>query len=99
MSDSLRKRVLTSVVLGATLLSILLWLPDWVTVAVMTALVLFGAWEWSAFLRLVAPGPRLGYVALVGMLLWLVWRFSTTPERRDLILVLAVRGGWRHWRG
>jgi len=90
VSDSLRKRVLTSVVLGATLLSILLWLPDWVTVAVMTALVLFGAWEWSAFLRLVAPGPRLGYVALVGMLLWLVWRFSTTPERRDLILVLAV---------
>src|SRR5215469_7739041 len=56
----------------------------------MTALVLFGAWEWSAFLLLVAPGPRLAYVALVGMLLWLVWRFSTTPERRDLILVVAV---------
>src|SRR6516162_2254347 len=90
VSDTLRKRVLTAVVLGAALLAILLWLPDWATVAVMTLMVLFGAWEWSAFLLLVAPGPRLAYVALVGMLLWLVWRFSNTPERRDLILALAV---------
>jgi phosphatidate cytidylyltransferase len=90
VSDILRKRVLTAIVLGAVLLAILLWLPDWVTVAVMTALVLFGAWEWSAFLLLSAPGPRLAYVGLVGMLLWLVWRFSTTPERRDLILAVAV---------
>ena len=90
MGEVLRKRVLTAIVLGAVLLAILLWLPDWVTVAVVTALVLFGAWEWSAFLLLVAPGPRLAYVGLVGMLLWLVWRFSTTPERRDLILEVAV---------
>jgi phosphatidate cytidylyltransferase len=90
VNDTLRKRVLTAVVLGSSLLAILLWLPQWVTVAVVTALVLFGAWEWSAFLLLVAPGPRLAYVLLVGMLLWLVWRFSITPERRDLVLVVAV---------
>ena len=90
MSETLRKRVLTAVVLGAALLAILLWLPDWATVAVVTLMVLFGAWEWSAFLLLVAPGPRLAYVGLVGMLLWLVWRFSSTPGRRDLILALAV---------
>jgi len=90
VNNTLRKRVLTAVVLGAALLAILLWLPDWATVAVMTALVLFGAWEWSAFLLLAAPGPRLAYVLLVGMLLWLVWRFSSTPDRRDLVLGVAV---------
>jgi phosphatidate cytidylyltransferase len=90
VSDTLRKRVFTAVVLAAALLAILLWLPEWATVAVVTLIVLFGAWEWSAFLRLPGPGPRVGYVLLVGMLLWLVWRFSTDPARRDLVLVLAV---------
>src|SRR3974390_2848786 len=50
VTDTLRKRVLTAVVLGAALLAILLWLPDWVTVAVMTALVVLGAWGGAAFL-------------------------------------------------
>jgi phosphatidate cytidylyltransferase len=90
VSDTLRKRVLTAVVLGAALLAILLWLPDWATVAVVTLMVLFGAWEWSAFLLLAAPGARLAYVLLVAVLLWLVWRFATSPGRRDLVLVVAV---------
>ena len=51
MSESLRKRVLTAVVLAAALLVILLWLPPAATVVVLTALLLAGAWEWSAFLR------------------------------------------------
>ena len=90
MNEALRKRVLTAVVLGAALLAILLWLPEWVTVAVVTLIVLFGAWEWSAFLRLVDPGPRFGYVLLVGVLLWLVWHFSMSPGRLDLVLAVAV---------
>ena len=90
VSDTLRKRVVTAVVLGAALLAILLWLPDWATIAAVTLFVLLGAWEWSAFLRLVAPAPRLVYVLLIGMLLWLVWRFTESPERRDLVLAVAV---------
>jgi phosphatidate cytidylyltransferase len=90
VSDALRKRVLTAVVLGVALLAILLWLPEWATVAVVTLMVLFGAWEWSAFLLLVDPGPRLGYVLLVGVLLWLVWHFSMSPGRLDLVLAVAV---------
>jgi phosphatidate cytidylyltransferase len=90
VSDTLRKRVVTAVVLAAALLAIVLWLPEWATVAVVTLIVLFGAWEWSAFLRLEAPGPRLGYVLLVGVLLWLVWGFSMSPGRRDLVLAVAV---------
>ena len=70
MSEALRTRVLTAAVLAAALLAILLWLPSWVTVAVLTALVLAGAWEWSAFLRLPGPPWRLGYVLGVAALLW-----------------------------
>jgi phosphatidate cytidylyltransferase len=90
VNDALRKRILTAVVLGAALLAILFWLPEWATVAVVTLMVLFGAWEWSAFLRLGAPQARVGYVLLVGVLLWLAWGFSAVPEQLRLILTVAV---------
>ena len=90
MTDALRKRILTAAALAALLVAILLWLPQWVTVAVWTLLVLFGAWEWSAFPRLVTPLSRLGYVLLVGVLLWVVWRVSASAAARNLVLAGAV---------
>ena len=90
MSETLRTRVLTAVVLAAVLLAVLLWLPEWVTVAVMTALVLAGAWEWSAFLRLPAASARGAYVLLVAALLFGAWRFSETPGGEQLLLAVAV---------
>jgi len=90
VTDALRKRVLTAVVLAALLLVILLWLPPWVTVVVFTLTVLLGAWEWSAFLRLSAPRWRLAYVLLVAVLLWLAWRVSASAGGRDLVLLVAL---------
>ena len=90
MNESLRKRVLTAVVLAAALLVILLFLPVWATVVVLTLMLLAGAWEWSAFLRLSTATRRLTYVALVALLLPLAWRVSAQPDGRDLILVAAV---------
>jgi phosphatidate cytidylyltransferase len=90
VNESLRKRVLTAVVLAAVLLVILLWLPPVATVVALTALLLAGAWEWSAFLRLSTAGRRLTYVALVALLLPLAWRVSADPDGRDLILIAAV---------
>jgi phosphatidate cytidylyltransferase len=90
MADSLRKRILTAVVLAAVALAILLWLPMWVTVAGLTALALVGAWEWSAFLLLEARAWRAAYVLLVAALLWVAWRFCATPGARDLVLAAAV---------
>ncbi|HLY53058.1 MAG TPA: hypothetical protein VKQ31_08625, partial [Steroidobacteraceae bacterium] len=69
MNETLRKRVLTAVVAAAALLGVLLWMPPWATVVVLTALLLAGAWEWSAFLRLSTAARRLVYVALVAVLL------------------------------
>jgi len=90
VNESLRKRVLTAVVLAAALLVILLFLPVWATVVVLTLMLLAGAWEWSAFLRLSTATRRLTYVALVALLLPLAWRVSAQPDGRDLILVAAV---------
>jgi len=88
--DPLRKRVLTAAVLAAAALAILLWLPDWVTVALMTVMALAGAWEWSAFLLLAAPARRVAYVLLVAVLLLVAWRFAASPERRELVLAVAA---------
>ena len=90
MTDALRKRVLTAVVVAAVLLAIVLWLPAQATVGVMTVLALVGAWEWSAFLLLGAPKLRTAYVLLVAALLLGAWRVSATPEGRDLLLTVAV---------
>jgi phosphatidate cytidylyltransferase len=90
VNDALRKRVLTAVVLAVALLAILLWLPEWVTVAVLTLLALAGAWEWSAFLLLGHSGLRLAYVLLVALLLLGAWQISATAAGREWVLSLAV---------
>jgi phosphatidate cytidylyltransferase len=90
MSDSLRKRIVTAVILAVTLLVVLFGLPRVWTVVLLTALLLVGAWEWSAFLRLPALWMRIAYVSLVMLLLPVVCYISDTPEGRDLILTAAV---------
>jgi phosphatidate cytidylyltransferase len=90
VSESLRTRVLTAVVLGVVLVAVILWLPWWATVAALTALVMAGGWEWSAFMRLKSRTARLVYVLLLAVLLALAWRALAVPATRDLILALAV---------
>ena len=90
MNDSLRKRIITAVVLAGLFLGILLWLPPIATVIVMTALVLAGAWEWSAFLRASVSIARVVYVAIVALMLPLVWYATAQPDGRNLLLVAAL---------
>jgi phosphatidate cytidylyltransferase len=90
VNESVRKRVLTAVPLAVVLLVILLWLPPVATVVALTVVLLAGAWEWSAFLRLSTAARRLTYVALVALLLPLAWRVSSDPGGRDLILLAAL---------
>ncbi len=90
VSGSLRTRIVTGVVLAVVLLAVVLGLPPVATVAVLTALVVAGAWEWSAFLRLKSVSRRVAYVALVVLLLALAWQASAAPDTRELILAGAV---------
>jgi phosphatidate cytidylyltransferase len=91
VTEALRQRILTGVVLAVALLAVLLWLPAWATVAVVTLLVLAGAWEWSAFLLLRArPALRAAYVLLVALLLYAAWQLSASASGRELVLIVAV---------
>ena len=90
MADSIGKRVMTAGILAGSALGILLWLPQWVTVAGLTILALAGAWEWSAFLLTPSRPWRIAYVLLVAALLGLAWRFCATPEARNAVLGVAV---------
>jgi phosphatidate cytidylyltransferase len=89
VSDSLRTRVVTGVVLATVLLAVVLWSP-FATEVALTVLVVAGAWEWSAFLRLKSRASRVGYVALVALLLALAGRAAAVSGTRDLILAVAV---------
>jgi phosphatidate cytidylyltransferase len=90
VSEALRKRIVTAVVLAGTFIAILFLLPPLATVLVVTGMVIAGAWEWSAFLRLRTAALRLGYVALVATLLYVAWRFSFSAHARELLLAIAV---------
>jgi phosphatidate cytidylyltransferase len=90
VNDGLRKRISTAVVLGAGFLAIVLLLPPVATFIVLTLLILTGAWEWSAFLRLRNVGLRALYVAVVAALMPLVWLVAESPEGREIVLAIAV---------
>ncbi len=90
MSEGLRKRILTAVPLGVALLVILLALPPAYTVAVVTAVMLAGAWEWSGFLKLSHPALRAAYVIVAALLIWGSWRLAASAAGRDALILAAV---------
>lgn len=90
MAEGIRKRVLTAAVLVAVLLAVLLWLPARATVGALTIVVLAGAWEWSAFLRLTQTWHRALYVAAVAATLPIVWFFTRDEDGLKLVLQIAV---------
>jgi phosphatidate cytidylyltransferase len=90
VSDGLRKRIITAVILGGGFLVIALLLPAIATYILLTLLILAGAWEWSGFLRLSSVGSRALYVALVAGLLPVIWIVAESPEGREIALAVAV---------
>ena len=71
-------RILSAVLLGGALLAVILYAPAVWTAVLVVAVVLAGAWEWSAFLRVSSIAPRLAFVLLSALLLcggwWLAGR-------------------------
>jgi phosphatidate cytidylyltransferase len=89
----LKTRIITAAVLIGLLLVVILWLPPVATKVAMTAVVLAGAWEWSAFLRLQALPGRVAYVCVVAACLAALWRL-TLAEPACLLLLLVALGWW-----
>jgi phosphatidate cytidylyltransferase len=90
MADSIKKRIATAAVLVAVLLAVLLWMPPEATVIALTALVLAGAWEWSAFLRVTAAWQKWIYVAVIAALLPLVWHVTEDADGLKRVMLIAV---------
>jgi phosphatidate cytidylyltransferase len=90
VTESLRKRIITAVVLVVLLLGVLLCLPPVATVIVITGLVLTGAWEWSAFLRAQRAIARAAYVVFVAVLLAAVWYAADAPDILRIILTTTL---------
>ena len=86
----LRTRIITAAVLIAVLISVVLWLPPVATSVALTAIVLAGAWEWSAFLRTRRISSRTLYVVAVAVLLPLIWQLTAAPPGREIVLAIAV---------
>jgi phosphatidate cytidylyltransferase len=90
VNDGLRKRITTALVLAAIFLAIVLLLPPVATLVVLTVLVLAGAWEWSAFLRLPGYLLRSLYVVFLAIMMPVAWHVTETPEGREIVLAAAV---------
>ena len=86
----LKTRILTAAVLIGLLLVVLLWLPAWATVVAVTALILAGAWEWSAFLKLQSLAGRVLFVAAVAASLPLLWQLTQAEPARLVVLYLSL---------
>jgi phosphatidate cytidylyltransferase len=86
-------RVLTAIGLVLVLALVLLVLPEPAAIAALAALILAGAWEWSALAGLTHPAARSGYLlacaaAMAG--LWLATADSAGFERAMAVTV----AGW-----
>jgi phosphatidate cytidylyltransferase len=63
----LRARVLTAVILLPLLIAAIFWLPLLYFALILGALVLVGAWEWSALVGLTTVSMRVLYVILIAL--------------------------------
>jgi len=86
----LKTRIITAAVLIGVLLVIILWLPPIATLIAMTVVVLAGAWEWSAFLRLRSVAGRVVYVAAIAACLPLLWQLTRAEPGRWVVLGIAL---------
>lgn len=93
LPEMLKQRVITAVVALGVLLVVVFLLPPLMAQLTIAALMLFAAWEWSAFLSPKGTPGRLAYVALValagGAFFWVL------PDRFPFdILVRIAIGAW-----
>jgi phosphatidate cytidylyltransferase len=65
----MKQRVITAVIALLALMLVLFVVPPSVAQIVITAVILAGAWEWSAFFGTNGNGVRIGYVTGIGVLL------------------------------
>ena len=86
----LRQRILTALVIAPIVLATLVWLPPVATWVLLSALVLMGAWEWTAFPRFQHVAARIAYFLAIAVAMYACWELSHSPERLQALLYVAV---------
>lgn len=85
----MKQRIITAVIALLALMLVLFVVPEQVALLVIVAVMLAGAWEWSAFLGFTARTGRLVYVAIIAALLAAVSFLSV-----DVTLILQGAMLW-----
>lgn len=88
-ASSLRQRTWTALILAPAVMAAVLWLPAPGFAVFLALVILVGAWEWSGLAGLAAWAARVGYLALVAVILGVLW---FVPDWRPWIVGLGV--GW-----
>lgn len=70
IASSLRQRALTAFILGPLVLAAVLWLPTPGFALFLAVVTLGAAWEWAPLAGLERRYDRIGYLALIGVLLF-----------------------------
>jgi len=83
----MRQRVITAVIALLALMLVLFVVPEYVALIVIVAVMLAGAWEWSAFLDVSGNTVRVAYVVAIGALLVAA---SLLSFDTDLILKVSM---------
>ena len=86
----MKQRVITAVIALLLLTLVLFFVPPMVAQVVIIAVILAGAWEWSAFLGASGNGVRIVYVCGIGVLLAAV----TLAPGVDASLVFKISLLW-----
>lgn len=87
----LKQRILTALMIGLPLLVVLLFAPPMLTLLLFAAVVLLGAWEWSALSGLQKTPARAAYVLLIGLALLGLWQgLRSHPEFLPTVLQLTL---------
>lgn len=88
----LRKRILSALVMVPLVVFAVLYLNQTLFALSVGALVLMGAWEWSALIPLQETAVRYGYLALTFAVTVVAWYFAVSEVFVDSVLWLAM--GW-----
>jgi phosphatidate cytidylyltransferase len=88
----LRERVITALILAPLVLLVIFWLPHVATMAVLAALVVGAAWEWSAFPGFTRHSARFAYVATVALCIAGAWWFGV--ERDEIGRLIQASLAW-----
>jgi phosphatidate cytidylyltransferase len=88
----LRQRILTALIIAPVVLVTLVVLPPVATWILLSALVLMGAWEWTAFPRFQDGRLRVLYLIAIALAMAASWHFSGSDSGLQVLLYVAA--GW-----